>query len=79
MNSTIFTFRGCRIEVASGRQTATAKRILTGESAEFASKPEGPTAEVQAQYWAMGQTIAVPAEAEHDEPTELDENHDSHE
>lgn len=50
----IYTINRCTIEVAKGRQSATATRHETGETKEFRVLPfvDAPTPEVQAQYWA---------------------------
>ena len=70
----IYTLNRCTIEVAKGRQHATATRHGTGETRTFRvlGVDDAPTPEVQAQRWAMGLTDP-PADAE---DTDLDEAND---
>lgn len=76
----IYTLRGCTIDVAKGGQHArvTRPQIIQGETviqsaaaAEFTSLPAGPTAETQAQRWAMGLPRVIEDTSE--SPDEIDE------
>lgn len=54
MRNRIYTFRGCTFDVPRGERTATVTRHADGVVQSFTSLPEGPSAVVQGQRWAMG-------------------------
>lgn len=52
----IYTLLGCTITVAPGGRTASASKP-GGENMNFASLPNGASAQVQAQWWVHGKKL----------------------